>query len=75
MTPTQRHILKYPSARTTTIAYLEKREQTTEQLRREIERAAAAKRLNEYRDGIGYVSWTKRAKDALSAFAKGWWAV
>jgi flagellar biosynthesis regulator FlaF len=72
MSPTQRHILKYPSARTTTIAYLEKREQTTEQLRREIERAAAAKRVNEYRDGIGYVSWPRRV---LSALVRGWGAV
>jgi SOS response regulatory protein OraA/RecX len=32
----QSHLKRYPSARSSTLAYLEKRQQTTEQLRREI---------------------------------------
>lgn len=72
----ERHMQKYRCARTATLVWLEKRDETTSKLQREIEaQAAAAKRVNEYRDSIGYVSWTKRAKDALSEFVKGWWAV
>lgn len=43
MNAIQKHVLKFPSARTTTIAYLEARERTTKQLQAEIE---AAKRVN-----------------------------
>jgi SOS response regulatory protein OraA/RecX len=32
----QSHLKRYPSARSSTLAYLEKRQQTTEQLRREM---------------------------------------
>jgi len=32
----QSHLRKFPHARSSTLAYLEKRQQTTEQLRREI---------------------------------------
>ena len=72
MTTVQQHMAKYRHARTSTLVQIQRENDKLDQLRQEI---AAAKRVNEYRDSIGYVSWTKRAKDALSAFAKGWWAV
>ena len=77
MTPSaERHMQKYRSARTSTLVWLEKRDGKTAEIQRENEAVAASgKRVNEYRDSIGYVPWTKRAKDVLSAFAKGWWAV
>lgn len=74
MTPSaERHMQKYKSARTATLVWLEKRDETTSKLQRENEAlAAAAKRVNEYRDEIGYVSWPRRV---LSALVRGWGAV
>ena len=70
------YIKRHPYARTSAIVARDRRNQKTAEIQRENEAVAAAgKRVNEYRDSIGYVPWTKRAKDVLSAFAKGWWAV
>jgi hypothetical protein len=51
------HLVKYPHARTSTVQYLARRHETTERLRQEIE---AQKRVNEFRDEIGFVSWVRR---------------
>ena len=52
-----RHLVKYPHARTSTVQYLARRHETTERLRQEIE---AQKRVHEFRDEIGFVSWVRR---------------
>ena len=51
------HLVKYPHARTSTVQYLARRHETTERLRQEIE---AQKRVNEFRDEIGFISWVRR---------------
>jgi hypothetical protein len=51
------HLIKYPHARTSTVQYLARRHETTERLRQEIE---AQKRVNTFRDEIGFVSWVRR---------------
>lgn len=51
------HIKRYPNARPSTIAFIALRNERTEQLRAEIE---ASKRVNEYRNDIGYVGWFRR---------------
>lgn len=74
MTPSaERHMQKYRSARTTTLVWLEKRDGKTAEIQRENEAVAvAAKRVNEYRDSIDYVSWPRRL---LSSIIRGWGAV
>lgn len=52
-----RHLVKYPHARTSTVQYLARRHETTERLRQEIE---AQKRVNTFRDEIGFISWVRR---------------
>lgn len=69
------YIKRHPYARTSAIVARDRRNETTAKLQRENEALAAAKRVNEYRDSIGYVPWTKRAKDALSSIIRGWGAV
>lgn len=51
------HLVKYPHARTSTVQYLARRHETTERLRQELE---AQKRVNEFRDEIGFISWVRR---------------
>jgi hypothetical protein len=51
------HLVKYPHARTSTVQYLARRHETTERLRQEIE---AQKRVNEFREEIGFISWVRR---------------
>ncbi|WJR66998.1 hypothetical protein QTA58_22880 [Neorhizobium sp. CSC1952] len=57
MTTADDHLRKYPHARASTLAYLARRNETTEKLRQEIE---AQQRVNEFRDEIGHVSWFRR---------------
>lgn len=52
------HLKQFPKARPSTLVHLEARNRKTEQLREEIE---AQKRVNEFRDSIGYISWVRRA--------------
>lgn len=51
------HLVKYPHARTSTVQYLARRHETTERLRQEIE---AQKRVDEFRDEKGFISWVRR---------------
>lgn len=69
MTTVQDHLKRFPNARPSTLVYIQRRHDTTERLQAEI---AAAQRVNEYRDEIGYVSWPRRV---LSALIRGWGAV
>lgn len=51
------HLVKYPHARTSTVQYLARRHETTERLRQELE---AQKRVNEFREEIGFIPWVRR---------------
>lgn len=53
----RKHMVRYPNCRTSTVQYLARRHETTERLRQEIE---AQKRVNTFRDEIGFISWVRR---------------
>lgn len=53
----RKHMVRYPHCRTSTVQYLARRHETTERLRQELE---AQKRVNEFRDEIGFISWVRR---------------
>lgn len=59
MNTVKSHLIRHPHARGTRIAYLQQRDAMTDRLRRELQ-DDAKKRLNEFRDDIGYVSWFRR---------------
>lgn len=58
-TKVHQHLIRYPQARTSTVRYLVAKEEMTDRLRRELQ-ADAQKRLNEFRDDIGYIGWFRR---------------
>lgn len=53
----RKHMVRYPHCRTSTVQYLARRHETTERLRQELE---AQKRVNEFREEIGFISWVRR---------------
>lgn len=53
----RKHMVRYPNCRTSTVQYLARRHETTERLRQELE---AQKRVNEFREEIGFISWFRR---------------
>ena len=61
-----KHLSKYPSARSSTIAYLEKRQQITEQLRREIAEAEASPRYTREEANRFMNNWLSRVMHMLA---------
>jgi hypothetical protein len=60
------YLKRYPSARSSTLAYLEKRQQTTEQLRREITEAEAGSRYTREEANRFMNNWLSRVMHMLA---------